>query len=111
MTVSVALPEVLPEVAVIVVDPTARLVATPAALIVATEVVFEVQVTRAEIFCDVPLEYVPVAVNELLKPTGTDTAAGVTAMERSVAAGAEIVALTVAAPVRPLVSVTVSETV
>jgi hypothetical protein len=36
---------------------------------------------------------------------------GVTAIDRSVAAGAAMVALTVAVPVRPLVSVTVSETV
>ena len=111
MTVSVALPEVLPEVAVIVVDPTARLVATPAALIVAAEVVFEVQVTEAEMFFDVPSEYVPVAVNVLVRPTGTDTEAGVTAMDCSVATGAAMVALAVIIPVSPLVSVTVSETV
>jgi uncharacterized membrane protein len=97
----------LPEVAVIVVDPTARLATTPAALIVATEAVFEAQVTEAEIFRDVPSEYVPVAVNWLVKPTGTDTAGGVTAMDSRVAV---IVALVVAVPVRPLVSVTVSET-
>jgi hypothetical protein len=54
---------------------------------------------------------VPVAVNGLVRPTGTDTAAGVTAIDRSVATGAAMVALTVAVPVRPLVSVTVSETV
>jgi hypothetical protein len=56
VTVSVAVPEMAPEVAVIDVDPTARLVATPAALIVATEVVFEAQVTAAVIFREVPSE-------------------------------------------------------
>jgi hypothetical protein len=101
----------VPEVAVIVVVPTARVVATPAVLIVANEEVFEVQVTEAEMFFDVPSEKVPVAVNWLVKPTGTDTVAGVTAMERRVTTGAAMVAFTVAVPVRPPVSVTVSETV
>jgi hypothetical protein len=101
----------VPEVAVIVVDPTARVVARPAAFMVAIGADFEVQVTEAEMFFVVPSEKVPVAVNWLVKPTGTDTVAGVTAMERRVTTGAAMVAFTVAVPVRPPVSVTVSETV
>lgn len=63
VTVSVVLPDMLPEVAVMTDEPTPMLVARPLAATVATEVVPEDQVTDEVMFCDVPSEYIPVAVN------------------------------------------------
>lgn len=61
MTVNVAEPLIVPEVAVMVAVPCATLVAKPDALIVATEGLDDVHVTVR--FCIVPSLYVPVAVN------------------------------------------------
>lgn len=67
LTVRVVVAEMLPEVAVIVVDPAATDVARPldpaALLIVAAPVLEEDQVTDAVRFWVVLSEYVPVAVN------------------------------------------------
>ncbi len=67
VTVSVAAPDILPDVALMVVVPAATPEAKPlepaALLIVATAVVDELQVTDAVSTCVVPSEYVPVAAN------------------------------------------------
>jgi hypothetical protein len=83
-TVSVADPEMLPEVALIVVVPTATAVASPAALMVAVAGVPEAHVTLVVMFCVVPLLSVPVAVNCRVSPAAIDKVAGVTAMETKV---------------------------
>ena len=66
-TVKVVEPEMLPDVALIVVEPEAAEVARPlepdVLLIVATPVLEELQVTAAVRFCVVLSEKVPVAVN------------------------------------------------
>jgi len=67
VTVRVVNPDMLPDVAVIVVDPADTVVASPlepaALLIVAKGVEEEVQVIKAVRFCVVLSENVPVAVN------------------------------------------------
>ncbi len=67
VTVSVAVPVTLPDVAVIVVEPVAPAVANPleldALLMDAIVVLDELQVTVAVRFCVELSEYVPVAVN------------------------------------------------
>lgn len=63
VTVMVVLPEMFPDVALMTDDPALMLVTSPFAETAATEVVSEVHVTEVVIFCDVPSEYVPVAVN------------------------------------------------
>ena len=79
----------LPEVAVIVVEPAATDVALPlepaALLMAATVVRDELQVTAVVRFCVELSEYVPVAVNCLVVPLTMLELAGVTAMETSVA--------------------------
>jgi hypothetical protein len=62
-TVRVVLPEIPPEVAVMVVVPTETPMARPVLSIVATDVSDQPQVTCVVISWLVPLEYVPVAVN------------------------------------------------
>jgi hypothetical protein len=62
-TVRVVLPEILPEVAVMVVVPIETAMAWPLLSIVATDVSDELQVTCVAMSLLVPLEYVPVAVN------------------------------------------------
>jgi len=66
-TVNTVDPDMLPDVAVIVVEPAATGVASPfepvALLMDATDVDDELQVTVVVRFCVEPLEYVPVAVN------------------------------------------------
>jgi hypothetical protein len=111
VTVSVVLPEMPSEVALMTDDPTLTLEARPVAETVATEVVPDDQVAEDEIFREVPSEYVPIAVNWVFNPTGIDGLAGVTAMDCKVTAAALIVALLVAVPSRLPVSVTVRETV
>jgi hypothetical protein len=91
-TVRVVVPEILPEVASIVVAPVATEVARPAVFIFATETVEELQVTEVKVFV-LPSEYLPVAVNCSVSPSGIDGVAGVTEIE--VSAGAAPV------PVRP----------
>lgn len=85
-TVRAPLPEILPRVAVMVAGPRARAVARPLPITVATDVFDELQVTCAVISSVVPSEYVPMAMNCRLTPTGMLGAAGVTAMEDRVAA-------------------------
>jgi hypothetical protein len=63
VTVSVVLPEMPSEVALMTDDPTLTLEARPVAETVATEVVPDDQVAEDVIFREVPSEYVPIAVN------------------------------------------------
>jgi hypothetical protein len=63
VTVSVVLPETLPEVAEIVDEPTPMLAASPSAATVAVEAVSDDQKTEDVMFFDVPSEYEPIAVN------------------------------------------------
>ena len=79
--VRVALPEMLPEVAVMVVVPVARTVARPALLIVATTGFRESQVTSGVISKLVPSEKAPAAVNCWVTPTGMLGFTGVTEMD------------------------------
>jgi len=67
-----------PEVAIIVVLPTAKAVARPALLTEACAGPVELQVTAAVRFCVLPSLKVPVAVNCCVMPLGTETFAGVT---------------------------------
>ena len=55
VTVKVADPLIVPEVAVMLADPCATAVANPPLLTVATEVAEDVHVTELVMFCDVPL--------------------------------------------------------
>ena len=87
VTVRVVLPELFPEVAIMVEVPAARPVARPVLLTDATDVLDKLQMTCVVISWLVPSEYVPVAVNCWVTPTGTLGLAGVTAIETSVAAG------------------------
>ena len=86
VTVKVVEPTTPPLVAVIVEEPTFRVVAKPAALIVATVVVPEAHVTLPVRFCVELSLNVPVAVNCCVFPAATDGFAGVTAMDVSTAA-------------------------
>jgi hypothetical protein len=86
VTVNVVLPGILPDVAVIVVEPAATAVASPEALMVAFDVSDEPHVTDAVMFFVLLSEYVPVAVNCCVVPVVTLGFAGVTATEASVAA-------------------------
>ena len=89
VTVSAAVPDTLPDVAVIVVEPVATEVALPlepaALLIAATVALDELQDTAVVRFCVELLEYVPVAVNCWVVPLTMLEFAGVTAMDTSVA--------------------------
>jgi hypothetical protein len=89
-TVNVVLPDTEPLVAVMVVEPAATAEASPAALIVATAVLEDAHVTCVVMFCVVLSEYVPVAVNCCVAPAWMLGFAGVTAIDVSVAAGAEL---------------------
>ena len=86
VTVKVVFPDLLPDVAVMTAVPAATPVARPVGFIVATLIVPEAQVTDAVISTDVPSEYVPVAVNCLVRPATTLGFTGVTAIDESVAA-------------------------
>ncbi len=89
VTLSVADPDTLPDVAVIVDVPAARQDARPldpaALLIAATVVLDELQVTDAVRFCVVPSEYVPIAVNCLVVPAALVELEGVIEIDDSVA--------------------------
>ena len=85
VTVRVVLPAILPEVAVMVVVPPVMAVARPLLFTVATEGFDELQVTCGVISTLVPSEYVPVAANCWVVPTGIPRLAGVTAIETSLA--------------------------
>lgn len=94
VTVSVVFPEILAMVAVMSDDPAAALLARPLAVIVATAVVPEVQMTEDVMSCVVPSEYEPVALNGSAIPTATLGLAGVTAIDSRVA----VVTVRAAAP-------------
>jgi len=95
-TVSVVLPLTVPELAVMVVVPTATAVARPPAAMVAAAGVDDVQVTEAVMSCVELSAYVAVAVNCCVRPAGTLGVAGVTAIETS--AGTVSVVLPVTPP-------------
>jgi hypothetical protein len=86
VTVSVVVPLIAPEAALIVLVPAATPVANPAAVIVATLVVCEVHVTEPVKFCVELSENVPVAVNCSVALFAIEGFAGVTAIDTSVAA-------------------------
>jgi hypothetical protein len=81
ITVKLAAPLMDPEVAVIVVIPSATPVATPVVATVATTVLEEVHVAEEVKFCVLPSLYVPVATKGCRFPTPIEGAAGVTAMD------------------------------
>src|ERR1039458_9637300 len=85
VTVSVAVPCTVPEAAAIVVLPTIKPLARPAALIVATGSADELHVTDEVKACVLPSLYVPVAENCSGRPAGTVPFAGVIAMDISAA--------------------------
>jgi hypothetical protein len=89
VTVSVVVPLILPDVAVIVADPVATEVASPldppALLTVATPVSDELQVADAVKSWVVLSEYVPVAVNCCFVPRAMLGLVGVTAMDTRMA--------------------------
>ena len=89
VTVKVVDPDLLPSVAVIVVDPTTTGVTNPfepaALLMAATDADDEPQVTAVVRFCVEPSEYVPVAMNCWVVPSAMLGLDGVTAKETSVA--------------------------
>jgi hypothetical protein len=78
-------PLIAPSTAWMVVSPRFRAVASPTAVIEATAVLEELQVTLFEMSVVVPSEYVPIAVNGCNIPRGMDALAGVTAMVVNVA--------------------------
>src|SRR5947209_7279354 len=105
VTVKVADPLIVPEVAVIVDDPAAIAVASPA-LTVATAVDEDVHVAVLVRFCLLPLLYVPVAVNCLVLPAAIEAVVGDTEIEVSTAA----VTVSVSVPlIDPKVAVMVAE--
>jgi len=79
--VRVALPEMLPEVAVMVVVPVARTVARPVLLIDTTAGFEEAQATSGVISERVPSEKAPVAVNCWITPMGMLGFTGVTEID------------------------------
>lgn len=81
VTVNVAAPLIVPEVAVIEADPFATLVASPPLLTVATAFAEDDQIAVLVRFCFVPLLYVPVALNCWVFPAATEAIFGVTAIE------------------------------
>src|SRR6266567_4036656 len=93
-TVREVVPDIPPNVAVIVVVPAPTEAASPFApcvlLMVATAVAEEPHVTSVVRFCVVLSEKVPVAVNCWLVPLAMEAVAGVTAIETSVGGGAEL---------------------
>lgn len=98
LTLAEAAPLIEPETALIVTAPRLRAVAKPLTVIDATLVFDELQVTVPVIFCVVPSENVPVAVNSCNVPSGSDALAGETAIEVKVALVMVSVALEETAP-------------
>ena len=86
VTVSVAEPWIVPDVAVIVAVPFPTLVASPPLLTVAIVAADEVQVAVRVKFCVLLSLYVPVAVNCCVYPAATDAVPGVTAIEANTGA-------------------------
>jgi hypothetical protein len=89
VTVRVVDPDILPDVAVIVVEPTAAEAASPsvpaALLMAATAAADEFQVTDVVRSCVVLSENVPVAINCSVVPSAMLGSSGVIAIETSVA--------------------------
>lgn len=85
VTDSVAVPDTLPEAAVMVALPTLAPVATPAALIDATAVLLELQLTEPVMSCVLLSEYVPVALNGCVVPLAIEAVDGDTVMPFKVA--------------------------
>jgi hypothetical protein len=85
VTVSVVLPEMLPEMAMMIVEPVPTLLAKPAVLMVATVVTEEFHVAEEVRFCVLPSMYVPVATNCWVLPGGIEGVAGVTVIDASAA--------------------------
>src|SRR5208282_6571875 len=83
VTVMPVEPWMEPRAAEIVVFPVPAPVASPAAFMVATELLAELQITALVRFWVLLSLYVPVAVNCWLPPFGMDGFTGVTAMETS----------------------------
>ena len=83
VTVSVVDPEIEPKAAPIVAAPWPALEAKPAALIVATAPLAELQVTEPVRSCLLLSVYTPVAANCCFKPNAIDGLAGLTEMEAS----------------------------
>jgi len=83
VTVRVTVPEILPEVAVMIVVPAATVVTRPLLLTVAADALDELQATCVVISRLVPLPYMPEAANWLVAPDGRLGLAGVTDMETS----------------------------
>jgi hypothetical protein len=81
VTVRAVLPEMVPEVAVMVAVPAAMAVAKPLLSTAATDVLDELQMTCGVISKLAPLEKAPEAVNRGVNPTGTLGLAVVTDME------------------------------
>ena len=104
ITVTVVLPRILPEVAVMVAVPPTTAVTRPVVLTVATVKLDELQVTCVVISWVVPSENVPVAVSCWVPPTDMFGLAGVTAMEDRVA---EVTARVVLPEIVPEVAVMV----
>jgi hypothetical protein len=104
VTVTVVLPMILPEVAVMVTVPAAMLATRPGLFSLATNISDVCQITCEVISRLVPSEYVPVAVNCWLRPTGMLGLTGATAMEDKVA---ELTVRTVLPETVPEVAVTV----
>jgi hypothetical protein len=86
VTLRLAEPLIEPELAVMMTDPCAELVANPLLLTVATGVAEEIHVELPVRFCVVPSLYVPVAANCCDCPAATVAMLGVTEMEVSTAA-------------------------
>jgi hypothetical protein len=85
VTVRVILPEIAPEVAVMVAAPAATELPRPLLLTVATDVLDELQMTRVVISKLVPSEYAPQAENCWVIPVAMLGLSGVTDMEDRVA--------------------------
>ena len=85
VTVRIILPDINPEVAVMVAGPCAMAVARPLPLTVTEEVLDELQMTWVVISKLVPSEYAPEAANCWVIPAGMLGLAGVTDMEDRVA--------------------------
>src|ERR1039458_1201615 len=86
VTVSVVEPVMLPSVALMLEAPFATLVASPAALIVATLGPDELHAAVLVRVCVLPSLYVPVAVNGCVVPAAIEAFPGVTAIDTSTAA-------------------------
>jgi hypothetical protein len=105
VTVRVVLPEIVPEVTLMVAVPGAMAVARPVLSTVATVVFEEVQVTCVVISWLVPSVYGPEAANCWVTPTGTLGLTGVTDMEDTEDRVAEVTVRAVAPEIVPEVAV------